>query len=356
MHSVLIVVVLRLEEAHRKLVELSHDGAEVELPDNGPSDRLLVLMVELFGVEHTELLDTGLDPIRTRVANLTINDDPAAKHTVIDLFASVSMFLVAEANMLYQCVDDLSPDKGQDVRESLCAAAAEALAQALQLNREVDDIESLHGLLERAIGDPVEETAIDISPDIGIDPLDDGDLSEWRSGHRPRPELDIERPCAPLDEDAIWEQLQQLYYCGETSCGAPHCPLPSAAPTRSGNDAKAAARPELSSGESPPSPAIRPTERGRWRRRLQQASSWICAALTCTLSIGFVASYLIRGASPWAAMLWVLPFCCLAIGPLALQLYVLRPVPAPRRTAVLHLLSISHRSHRAVTADRRSIH
>ncbi|MFE6925957.1 hypothetical protein ACFVAV_33440 [Nocardia sp. NPDC057663] len=353
MNSVLIVVVLRLEEAHRKLVELSRDGVEVELPDNGPSDRLLVLMVELFGVEHTELLDTSLDPIRTRVANLTIDDDPAAKRTVIDLFASVSMFLVAEANMLYQCVDDLPPDQWQDLRQFLGSVAADALARALSLNREVDDTASLHRLLERAAGDPGDETGIGISPGIGIDPFDDVGPLEWQSDS-PRPELDNAPLCASADEDAIWEQLQQIYYCGETSCGDPQCPLPPAL-ARPESEAKTA-RPELSSGESPPSPTIRSAGHPRWRRRLRQASPWISAALTCTLSIGFVASFLARGGSSWTALLWVLPFCCLAFGRLVLELsMVLRPDPVDR-LAVLRALSISHRSHRAVAADRRSIH
>ncbi|MFB7873777.1 hypothetical protein ACFC06_00895 [Nocardia sp. NPDC056064] len=350
-HSVLIIVVLRLEEAHRKLVELSRDGVDVDLPDNAPSDRLLILMVELFGVEHTELLDTDLDPVRTRVANLTIDDEPTAKRTVIDLFASVSMFLVAEANMLYQCADDLPPDRGKELFEFIESVAAGALAQALSLNREVEDEASLHDLLERAAGYPGDEAGpqaeegTGICIDLSTGPFASIDPAVWQ-GDSPDREFDDSGLSASTDEDeeAVWEQLQQIYYCGEMSCGDPHCPLPTvlAEPECGARTA----RPELSSGESPPLPARGPAGRSRWRRSLRQVGTWISTALTCALSVGFAASFVVGDAPPWV-LLWAVPMACLTFGSLALEL--------AGYWTVFHSLSVIHRSHRAVAADRRSI-
>ncbi|MFD4357472.1 hypothetical protein ACFWPX_33345 [Nocardia sp. NPDC058518] len=365
-HSVLIVVVLRLEEAHRKLAGLSKDGAEVCLPDNGPSDRLLVLMVELFGVEHTELLDTELDPMFAQLTVMASRDDHETQRTVVEIFAAVSMFLVAEANMLRRCVDDLGL-VDEEVFALIESVAMEAFTLSMTLNRRADEGSWLH-LPERvARVEPANET---MEAEIGSeacdessqqDPLFEGPrrLSSCRCQAPLDDEYRIPDSVECLDDDVVWEQLQQVFYSEEHPPAARDpirpdlpddetsgsgCQL-NAALVRTSDEVTRAAAPEKGS-------VVLTVVESETRRRIRPIGPWIKLALTCSASVGFVALIVSGGVPPlWAAAL--VPLWHIA----AAGLYGLSGLATPeevvRHWASRHFISTDRRF---ILADRRSIH
>lgn len=104
--------------------------------ETSATDRWTALMLELFGREHRELLEANIDPTVALIhAQNAVN---RSDHVIPDLFAAISMFFIAEANRVRQCIDFLSAGLDTATRAELDAASTKLISQALLLNRHVD--------------------------------------------------------------------------------------------------------------------------------------------------------------------------------------------------------------------------
>ncbi|MFG2447538.1 hypothetical protein ACGFQG_32130 [Nocardia fluminea] len=367
-HSVLVVVVVRLEEAHRKLVDLSDDQTKVYLPDDHTPDRLLVLMLELFGIEHIELLDHDLDPAFAQQVMSAAGDDPVVQRIVSDVFAAVSLFLVTEANLLRQCVDYLPEEITDEEIAGFETLACEIFALSLTLNREVEERSWLH-LPERAAHtDEVAETPL---TEVAAAARETEKSAVMRAGVVPTPRSGFSEDCSNdppeyLDEEAIWEQLQRAYKnspdyldhdLGLDNDHGPsdeHIgtaeddlePVGMVSAVRSSPEAvcMSLVRANVAVDASGARSSVRSHA---LHRRIRPAGPWIRLALTCTMSAVFIIAMSLGIAPPvWAVAL--VPLWHISVT----GLYGLTRLPTPEER---FRVWVDNHKHGIVAATRESV-
>lgn len=126
-----------LGEAHQKLLVMLdiRDASGVYPFESSPSDRWTNLMVELFGVEQRDLLDSPLTP--DAVSTCLDAAPPEEIQAVTDIVAAASMSLVAEADRSRQCIDFLPETVDETIVRELEKLVDSLATLPLALNRHV---------------------------------------------------------------------------------------------------------------------------------------------------------------------------------------------------------------------------